>query len=72
MHEDVICEGCRILESSTKHTLECNSLIGMNELVTYLPKYEDIYGEDVNEQAFISRILRDNIRRLPQKEKTEG
>ena len=66
MHEDIICEGCRISESTTKHTLECNSLIGMNELVTYLPKYEDIYGEDVNEQVYISRILRDNIRRLPQ------
>ena len=68
MYQDVICEGCRKAESTTKHTLECSSLLGMNELVTYLPQYEDIYGEDEIEQAYISRILRDNLSRLPQGE----
>ena len=51
-------------ESTTKHTLECNNLIGSNELVTYLPNIEDLYGDDEDEQVYISRILKDNIRRL--------
>ena len=65
MYEDVICNGCRMAESTTRHTLECHTLLGKNEMVTYLPIYEDIYGGDENEQAYISRILRDNLGRLP-------
>ena len=66
MYEDTICEGCRIEESSAKHTLNCSGLIGQNEIVTYLPHFEDIHGEDENEQVYIARVLRDNIGRLPQ------
>ena len=65
MHIDTVCDGCRIFQSTTKHTLECKSLIGQNELVTYIPTYEDIYENDVEEQIYIARIFRDNIRRLP-------
>ena len=66
MYEDTICEGCKIKESSAKHTLYCRGLIGQNEIVNYWPYYEDIQGEDENEQVYIARVLRDNIRRLPQ------
>ena len=64
MHLSVLCGGCKLQESTTKHTLECNNLIGSNELVTYLPNIEDLYGDDEDEQVYISRILKDNIRRL--------
>ena len=37
MHIDTICDGCRIAESTTEHSLECQTLLGKNELVTYLP-----------------------------------
>ena len=30
MHLDTICDGCRIFESTSEHTLECKSLIGQN------------------------------------------
>ena len=65
MHIDTVCDGCRIFQSTTKHTLECKSLIGQNKLVTYIPTYEDIYEHDIEEQIYIARIFRDNIRRLP-------
>ena len=65
MYLDTICDGCRKAESTTRHTLECPILLGKNEIVTYLPIYEDIYGDDENEQVYISRLLRDNIERLP-------
>ena len=65
MYEDTVCEGCRKEESSAKHTLQCSSLLGQNELVTYLPHYENIHGEDENLQVYIARVLKDNIRRLP-------
>ena len=65
MHFDVICEGCRMTESTTQHTLECQNLIRQNELVTYIPNYKDLYETDVEEQVYIARILKDNLRRLP-------
>ena len=66
MHQNVFCGGCNLEESTTKHTLECITLLGRNELVTYLPCIEDLYGDDEDEQVYIARILKDNIRRLPE------
>ena len=65
MYPDTVCEGCKTEESNVKHTLECTALIGPNEIVTYLPYFEDIYGDDEYEQVYIARILKDNMRRLP-------
>ena len=64
MHENTICDGCKTEESTTSHTLNCTGLLGGNELVTYIPSIEDLYGEDEDEQVYISRILQDNIRRM--------
>ena len=65
MHTNTICEGCFSEESTTKHTLYCKNLIGKNEIVTYLPIYEELYEEDEDSQVYIARILKDNFRRLP-------
>ena len=65
MHTNVTCGGCKTEESTTKHTLECITLLGSNELVTYIPNIEDLYGDNEDEQVYIARILKDNIRRLP-------
>ena len=65
MHIDIICDGCRIEVSTTRHTLECVNLIGKNELITYLPNYSDLYGEDEDDQVYLARIVRDNLKRVP-------
>ena len=44
-----ICEGCKIKGSTTNHILKCKSLIGGNDVVTYLPNYKYLHGEDNNE-----------------------
>ena len=46
MHLDTICDGCRIPESTREHTLGCPSLIEQNQLVTYILRYRDLYGDD--------------------------
>ena len=43
MHLETIFDGCRMDESKTKHTLECKELLTNNEIVTYIPSYQDIY-----------------------------
>ena len=47
MHFDVICDGCRVYESTTQHTLECASLIEGNAIVKLIPSYKDLYDDDV-------------------------
>ena len=65
MFENTICEGCNIEESTTSHTLEYSPLIGGNEIVTYLPNYNDLYGEDEEELVYIARVIKDNLSRFP-------
>ena len=65
MHDNVLCEGCHLEESNTKHTLQCNILLGRNELITYIPDIEDLYGSNEDEQVYIARLIKDNMRRLP-------
>ena len=66
MHFDTICDGCRISQSTTQHTLECPYLIEQNQLVTYIPTYKDLYDDDAEEQVYISRIVQDNLSRIPE------
>jgi hypothetical protein len=36
--------------------------MGKNELVAYIPDYTDLFGNDIDEQIYISRILKENFR----------
>ena len=65
MHENTLCDGCHLQESTIQHTLECKSLIEGNEVITYLPNHQDLYGNNEEEQVYVARIIQDNLRRLP-------
>ena len=60
----MICEGCNGEESTTKHTLHCNSLLRRNKLVTFIPDISDVFGQDEDEQEYIARVLQKNIGKL--------
>ena len=49
---------------NTQHILECEKLLGSNEIVTYIPYYEDLFGNEEEEQVYTSRIVADNLKRL--------
>ena len=66
MYDSTNCEGCKTKPLTTKHALECSSLIGSNNLLTYIPKYVDLYGEDETKQVYIARLIRNNIKILTQ------
>ena len=51
-------------ECNQSHLLYCEALIGSNELITYIPKYEDIFNDDnVEEQFFIANIMLANLKK---------
>ena len=65
MHENTLCNGFHLQESTIKHTLECKSLIEGNKIITYLASHQDLYGDNGEEPVYVGRIIQDNSRRLP-------
>ena len=61
-NENTICGNCPNIEFNQKHLFECQFLLGKNEIVTYLPNYEDLFSIEEEEQAYISRIIKENLR----------
>ena len=59
---DYLCTECGKEEETQQHVLECSKLIGKNEMLTYIPNYYDIFSEEVEEQLYVARILRENMR----------
>ena len=62
-HPDISCLSCKKQEDKTHcHLLFCKELIGKNSLLTYIPDYKELYYGDINEQIYVSRLLKENIR----------
>ena len=61
---NLICNSCGRSECNQSHLLYCEALIGSNQLVTYIPIYEDIFNDDnVEEQYFIANIMMANLKK---------
>ena len=63
-HNDITCSSCQkgVIETQV-HLLYCETLLGQNENVTYIPAYKDLYSEDLKDQSYVSRLLKDNFDR---------
>ena len=61
-NENIICKHCQTIELNQKHSFECPYLLGKNGIITYIPKYEDIFIGDIEKQIYASRILKENFR----------
>ena len=60
---NLLCNSCKVKECNQSHLLYCSSIIGSNQLVTYIPNYEDIFNdEDTEEQNFIAQIMMANLK----------
>ena len=44
-----------------KHLLHCKVLLGANEILSYIPEYNELFSEDLNEVVYISRTLKENF-----------
>ena len=59
-----LCQSCKLTECNQSHLLYCSALIGSNELITYIPYYEDIFNdEDPKEQCFIANVMIANLKK---------
>ena len=63
-NEESSCMNYPSTVMNQRHLLECKYLLGKNEIVSYIPDYENLFQGDVEEQAYISRLLKENLFRL--------
>ena len=65
-YDDISCKSCNSQQDETKmHILFCKNLMGSNELLTYIPDYQELFEGDLEGQNYVARLLRDNfIRRI--------
>ena len=57
MHENTLCNGSHLQESTIQHTLECKSLIEGNKIITYFASHQDRYGDNEEEPVYVARII---------------
>ena len=61
-YEDIYCISCE--DKSQKemgtHILECMVLCDKNDRISYFPTYNDLYSDDIQEQIYISRMIKHN------------
>ena len=61
---DLVCSAGKSNECNQRHLLECQALIGSNELFSYIPNYEDVFNdEDTREQNYIATLMFENLKR---------
>ena len=61
---NLICNSCKLKESNQSQLLYFNTIIGRNQLVTYIPRYEDICNyNNIEKLNFIAQIMMTNLKR---------
>ena len=67
---NLLCYSCKVKEWNQSHLLYCSALLGSNQLVTYIPNYEDIFNdEDTEELNIISQLMMANLKLKKETEK---
>ena len=63
-YENIICNNCDENSIETqRHILFCKPLLRSNQILTYIPDYEELFGDDIEAQVYAARILKDNYSR---------
>ena len=62
-HENQSCISCKMnIFENNEHLLNCSKLLGSNGIVSYIPSYKELFGTDLSEQVYVSRILHENFK----------
>ena len=62
-HENQSCISCKMnVFENNEHLLNCLKLTLSNGIVSYIPSYKELFGTDLGEQVYVSRILHKNFK----------
>ena len=51
-------------QETQSHIFECKKLIRPSEIVTFLPNYRELFGDDIEAQVDVPRLIKDNHGRI--------
>ena len=49
-------------QETVSHILECKALNDKNDKISYIPTFNDLYNEEIEEQAYVSMIIKENMK----------
>ena len=59
-----LCDLYQTSECNQSHLFYCTKLIGSNELISYIPDYEDIFDDNnPEEQLYVANIMIENLKK---------
>ena len=66
-YDNLTCRGCQDPNEieNQEHVLLCKNLINKNSKVSYIPVYQGLYSDDIQEQIYTSIILCENLSLVP-------
>ena len=61
-YENHYCVSCKLdIRENNEHLLNCKKLLGNNGIISYIPSYEELFENKLDDQVYVSRILRENL-----------
>ena len=63
-YEESHCISCndKSQPEITQHILQCKTLMNQNNKYTYIPAFSELYYGDLDEQIYVSRMIKENMR----------
>ena len=63
MHTNLYCGVCEKEECTQEHLLSCKKLMGTNEILSYIPEYNEIWEGNLEEKLYIANIMHTNLKK---------
>ena len=60
-HSDTKCPLCEVDQDTQKYLLVCKKLNDENNIVSEVPKYENLFSQELKPKILISRIIQKNF-----------
>ena len=60
-NDEITCLSCNTNSDETQmHILQCKSLLEKSQIFTYIPSYSELFYGDIQDQVYVSRLIKDN------------
>ena len=59
---NLLCHSCKKSVWNQSHLMYCPALLGSNQLIIYIPNYEDVFDDNnMEKECFIARIMMETL-----------
>ena len=62
-YDNLLCIACKEVEETQEHLLACKALVDDNIVVDTFPRYDELFGVELNPKIVIAGVIQTNLRR---------